>query len=261
MAKEVQEPITATRERRDLNFTIASEGEAGNVQLNSETARRVSDAIKDLLTRLPDSGPDEGRFSEAAFAGYDSCEPTKLPVPITQLPALPGADPIRWRQVKHLPGYRLRPIRNLGNDIFMAFPCFRAFVQEAKARNFDGHGEVLTVADFTHDQTTVDHVAKLITENGTPLNAAQLDYGDRAPNYHPRIILFMTDTWTFKLVQDKVEDGAPVDANFIYAWPGGTRFYEPRLASWENTQNSFPPAERRKTLPHQIASKKTDVSP
>jgi len=39
----------------------------------------------------------------------------------------------------------------------------------------------------------------------------------------------MTQGWTFKLVRDRLESGAPVDLNSIYAWRGGLNHYQPQI--------------------------------
>ena len=242
-------PVDLAEKLTDFPLPVADEAEAKIINMNPGMARAVAHAIGDLLSGLPTVEDDGINAAPIPDFFQEPRKPQTLPVPVTHLPALPGCDPIRWRQVQQLPGYQSRPIRSMGNDIFNAFPCFRAFAEEAKARRLDAHGQVLTVSDFTHDRPTVNFMAKLIAEKGTLLDVAQLDYGDRAPGYRPRIALLMTETWTFKLVQDKVEDGAPVNANFIYAWPGGARFYRPKLAP-QPTGYALPSRNVPKGLAH-----------
>jgi len=56
----------------------------------------------------------------------------------------------------------------------------------------------------------------MIAQKGVVIDTQEINYGDAMPNYHPRVIIMMTERYTFKLVQDRREYGAPVDLNSIY---------------------------------------------
>jgi hypothetical protein len=219
----------ADAKRLDFQLFVADETEVLQLNLDHETAIRVSNAVNDLLARLPDVADDD--LCDSVDGAHNTPQETEtLLVPISQLPALPEFPDIRWRKVKQLPGYRGRPIRSLGNDIFSYFPCFRAFAVEAKARKLDGQGEILVLSTLMHDNSSVDCMARTIAESGVFLNSGELNFGENIPGYRPRIMLFMNQKWTFLLVQDKRETGAPLDANYIYAWPGGRMYYKSRIA-------------------------------
>ena len=245
------QPVDVAEKSADFDLPIAKPEEAKSLRLTVEVATAIEKAVSELLSRLPDLQTQPG-FSHAQCCrpSFKPHNPQTLPALTTQLPVLPGYEQVHWRQIEQLPGYRLRPIRNLGNDVFMAFPCFGAFVEEAKARKLDAHGKILTISDFIHDRQTINDMAKLIVDNGVLLDIARLDYGNTAPNYHPRVALFMTETWTFQLVQDKVQNGAPVNANFIYAWPGGKKFYMTYLASHPSAPVLDPMPLPLSALPH-----------
>jgi len=257
MAKNLKkgEPVTSpvtqsingiVEKAGDIPLAIANEAEAKQLNLNPEIAWRIGQAVSELLARLSNNRIDTSR----GIIEKEPRPPQTLPVPVTQMPVLPDSAPVRWRQINQLPGYRVQPIRDLGNDVFMGFPCFRAFQKQTLAKNGDAHGEVLTVSDFTHDKSTISQMAKLIAEKGTFLDTKEIDYGPRAPNYRPRVILFMTDNWTFKLVQDKIENGAPINLNAIYAWPGGANFYTPKLGQAEQPKLPTGSSNNARSLKH-----------
>jgi hypothetical protein len=216
-------PVNMTDIKKDIPMAVANDTKIRPLNVDPTMVSSIASAIHDLLARLP-----QPRGDSLSASLFDLDEPSShqtLPVPTTEMPVLSDFTNVRWQRVRQLPGYRMQPIRDLGNDVFMGFPCFRSFADAAKARNEDAHGEVLTISDFTHDKITVNKMAEMIVKNGNILGATEVDYGLLAPGYHPHIVIFLTDNWTFKLVRDRIKDGAPVDLNAIYAWPGGANYY------------------------------------
>jgi len=229
----------------DFHLSVADDAEPLQLYLNREDSLRVNEAVHVLLSRLPDVALEENDTGiSTAFREPEQLE--TLPVPVSQFPALSGFPAICWRKMKQLPGYRMSPIRHLGNAIFKSFPCFEAFAVEAKTRKLDALGETLSLSMFTHDKSVVDRVARTIVENGVLLNAGEMNFDEILPGYRPRVALFMNEKSTFLLVQEKRENGAPVDANCIYAWPGGRQFYEPRIAADTKKEIAAPKSQKRK---------------
>ena len=217
---------TAVAPDRLCDLPIAAAHEPSMPQLDQASTCCIQSNIQALLAALPMDGLEHA--AQFAFCNFipEPCETgTELATISAALTRL-QPNSTKWRQVKSLPGYKIMPIRKLGHDVFMSFPCFRAFHVQAQAEHKDAHGEVRTISDFTHGADTVAQIAEQIIAQGVVIDAHELDYGTIAPVYHPKIILFMTESWTFKLVQERRQDGAPVDVHFVYAWPGGKAFYQ-----------------------------------
>lgn len=136
---------------------------------------------------------------------------------------------IVWQQVKNLPGYHDHRVRGLGEYVFGSFECFRDYDVAMKAQGKDAQGEVLVCSTFTHDGTTVDHLAGLIKAHGVVVEVRQGELARFIPGYSPNIIVMMTADWTFKLVHERINRGQPVDLNSIYAWPGGLNAYRKKV--------------------------------
>jgi len=153
---------------------------------------------------------------------------------IEKLPLQDSLSGIKWQQIKNLPGYAVSQIRKMGRDTFEAFDCFQAFSQQHRDNGNDPLAEVMVVSDLTHNQSAVNALADMIAKKGVIIDTQEINYGDAMPDYHPRVIVMMTERYTFKLVQDRKEYGSPVDLNSIYAWEGGLNNYNKKLTPQNN---------------------------
>lgn len=197
---------------------------ANRPSANPQIARAVSEAVSTWLENLPqDDFTPQGKAE--CSCGNDSTpeDPNLLPKTIEILPQA-GETRILWNKIEQLPGYMVSGIRKMGRDIFRSFPCFQNFSEECSKKGQDPLAEVYVASDLTHNQSAVNYLAKTISEKGQLINAGEMEHTG-IPGYKPRIVLYMTEDMTFKLVQDRPEFGAPISANYIYAWPGGTNFY------------------------------------
>jgi hypothetical protein len=65
-----------------------------------------------------------------------------------------------------------------------------------------------------------------IRQHGRVVDAGQIDFAAIMPGYRPNVILAVSENDSFLLVEDTRENGAPVNATYIYSWVGGRRAYE-----------------------------------
>ncbi|MDX2027812.1 MAG: hypothetical protein SFW62_04190 [Alphaproteobacteria bacterium] len=220
-------PTITAEPLSDLRLVEMNVDAALQLHIDPEMARSIGRAVSDLLAQLPQIEGDD--YLDAPVGMPENLTTETLPALLTTLPAVSDSADVRWAKIKQLPGYRSRPIRNLGEEVFMSFPCFRAYAESAQSHHRDAQGEVLVISDFTHGRDVTERVAKFIAEKGVFFEAGELNH-PLLSGYHPRIAVFMTETWTFKLVQDSIENGTPVNANYIYAWPGGAKFYRAQMS-------------------------------
>tara|TARA_Y100001001_G_scaffold161756_1_gene186843 strand:- start:1380 stop:2117 length:738 start_codon:yes stop_codon:yes gene_type:complete len=196
------------------------------LNLNVDTGLEIARNMERWVGNLPE---DEELPLVEALSQNDVSEPVStVPAVKENLPSKETLAGLKWQKIGHLPGYAVGGIRAMGRDIFRSLECFQAFDQKMKLEGKDALAETLIVSDWTHDETTVNALTKMIVENGCRLNTGVMDH-PQIPDYAPEVIMFMTKDWTFKLVRDRRSNGAPVDLNSIYAWPGGTSFYERKL--------------------------------
>lgn len=213
----------------DLTLPLETDDNAV-VTMEEQAATAIGNAVADLLASLPAEWAEAEPAAQfaTATACADPQQPNTLPVQLSHALSLDGMNPIKWRKVGRLPAFIDPRIRRLGQIMFDSFPCYQAYAETCRAEGRDPHAEVRTISDFTNGMTDVQFVAKVIAEHGRMLDKGFADFDELVPSYNPEIGLFLTQSWTFKLVRDRVENGAPVDARYIYAWPGGTDFYRSR---------------------------------
>lgn len=196
------------------------------VVIDPKIAAAIQAAITQWLQHLPhdDVFPDpQSKFDEI---GQDEpTEPNFLPKTIETMPQIAGHMTPIWKKIGQLPGYAQSGIRKIGRSVFMSFPCFQAFAQACSVRSVDPLAAVYVASDLTHSQSAVSHLAHLISQKGHMVQSGEMDHTGMIEGYKPRIIVFMTEDHTFKLVQDRPELGAPISLNSIYAWPGGLKAY------------------------------------
>lgn len=196
------------------------------LKLSPHTGRAVARHIMEWVGDLP---ADKEFPHPQARSIESACEPTnQLPATRETLPSVEKLAGLTWNKIGHLPGYSMSGIRAMGRDVFRSLECFHAFEAQLRHQGKDPLAETLVISEWTHDKTTVNTLAKMISENGQKLAAGIMEH-PQIPNYEPEVIIFMTKDWTFKLVRDRKDNGAPVELNSIYAWPGGTFFYEKKL--------------------------------
>ncbi len=203
------------------------------IKMDADVSAKIAAAMKDLLDRL---GPlDNEDNDEKLSPGFNACgkpiddrseASNTLPVPINKFPAHPGRDNIKWTTLGHLPGMMDPRIRKLSEMVFGSFPCYNEFAKQAKADGLNANRMVYTISDFTNGKTETGFIAQAIKDHGVLVDAGEGAFDEYIPGYAPKIAIFTTKEWTFKLVMDREELGAPVNANYIYAWPGGTDFYD-----------------------------------
>lgn len=188
-----------------------------------------SRAMAELMERLDAAGLQtaaEEDYLRVSVAGLgDPVEPTTLPVPSgKQIDAVHGMN-IHLYPIRHLPGYIVSGIRQMGREVFRSMPCFQAFEEACRNKRCDALGEVFSLSTMTAEHPAeVDAVAEHIHQHGQRMAEGTMVH-PMLPSYRPEVILYATEDWTFKLVRDRVENGAPINANHIYAWPGGLKFY------------------------------------
>lgn len=141
----------------------------------------------------------------------------------------PLPDAPRWLALHDLPGYMADFIRALGRSTFKSFPCFKKHDRLARSAGCDPLGSMRVLANLQGrgptPQRELDAMALWIRNNGVPVEAGHIEFPIAIPGYSPRIILAGNDTTSFLLIDEKRTDGAPVDAQYIYAWAGGRRHY------------------------------------
>lgn len=150
-----------------------------------------------------------------------------MPVPAAEAPRLAGIDDFTsWTTIGHLPGYVSSGVRALGRPIFRNFPCFVDFEDGARRLGQDALSQVHAIG-FSNgdDATAIRTVVEWIRDHGDVVNSAEVSFGRHIPGYKPTLTLALSDENTFLLVRESVETGAPRDAHYVYAWPGGKRVY------------------------------------
>jgi hypothetical protein len=197
-----------------------------NITLSSTAAQDISQRLRQSIALLPrdDFMPHQ---TARCRVQPEPQPPNKLPRVVETLPSQEFLAGVQWQQIKNLPGYAISSIRRMGRDVFSSFDCFNAMAQGAEGD--DPLGEVLVASDYTHNQTAINFLAGLIEKHGVLMDKGSMDHGNTLPGYNPDVIIMMTQNWTFKLVRDRQENGAPVDLNSIYAWRGGLDHYQMRL--------------------------------
>lgn len=222
------------------NFQFSDKNEEGSLvpqAANNSTpviiepaiARNIAKAISAFICNLP-----KDDFSVSARTAFDAkADPVKkqtaLPKVIEHLPGTPQHGAVMWEKIGDLPGYAVSEIRKMGRDIFSSFPCFEDFKEICAEKGCDALSEVMVASDLTHNQSMINYLAKIIANKGQFASAGEIDHGHAIPGYQPKIAVFMTEDWTFKLVQDRPEFGAPISLNSIYAWPGGLKAYRDKF--------------------------------
>lgn len=148
---------------------------------------------------------------------------------LDQLPAIPGLQDPRWLRVYDLPRYMHEGIRRFGREIFRQYPCFVEQEREAQRDGEDPLGMIRLVANINGNGPNrsgeMDAIAVWLRQNGTPVGAEQMDFGRTLPGYRPRVVQAVTRDHTFLLVEERIREGAPTDAVYVYSWRGGEAYY------------------------------------
>ncbi len=242
---KIKDPFENQIKEPDTDNIIPDSGsDEVPVIINPDIATLINQGIAKWLNNLPsdDLFPNiKSSFSSAGNRPPTSTIPDYPVVPIETLPQLGGKLTPLWKTIGQLPGYAQSGIRKMGRDIFMSFPCFRIFAESCQKEGTDPLAKVFVASDLTHNQTAVNWLARMISEKGKEVQAGQMDHTGMIEGYKPRIIMFMTEKYTFKLVEDRPEYGAPISLNSIYAWPGGIQHYrDNKKAITFNSPNSSP---------------------
>lgn len=219
---------TTFAEKADSNFDVnlQVDDKPANIQLSARQSQAIAGRLSQSIANLPadDFMPD---LQTSAHTQEEVlCRPTEaLPKVIEMRPSQDFFVDVKWQQIKNLPGYMVSGIRNLGRDTFESFDCFKSFSEDQRKQGKDPLSEIMIMSDITHDKTSVNYFAKMIVENGVQIENCIIDHDQHIQDYKPEIIIMMTENYTFKLVCDRIENGAPVDLNSIYAWKGGLKNY------------------------------------
>lgn len=141
---------------------------------------------------------------------------------------VPPRDP-KWLQVYQLPRYLQEGIRTLGRSVFDTFPCFATQRLVAAAQGQDALGSIQALVNIQGGgpslPSDLDRVATWIRDHGAPVDAAMLEMPEVLPGYRPRVVLAAVDDRSYLMVDERREDGAPADAQYIYSWAGGRIHY------------------------------------
>lgn len=227
---------------------MAKPNKPAKLNISPAVGAEIAQNLARSCVYLPDddaSSDDEIKQTyqvDPSIGDEPTASASTLPKVIEMLPDSNQFFDMKWQQIKNLPGYAQSGIRNMGRQIFESLDCFSTFSAQMKNKKKDGLAEVLVVSDFTHDQGAVNFLVDTILKHGTLLNVGKADHDKFLPDYQPDIMIFMTENWTFKLVQDNLDNGAPVELNSIYAWPGGLKHYGYAL--------DHPKAQVEESAPH-----------
>lgn len=217
----------------------AFDNQSNLIRPDPKIADVINTAILGYLNNLPED--DFIVSSTVSLHQVSDNEPRTSDYPlkrIEDLPSIEGHDGILWNKIDQLPGFQQSGIRKMGREIFLSFPCFQEFTNVSKQQGQDPLGEVFVVSDLTHNQSAVNYLAEMIERVGMQVQSGEMKHAPFIAGYNPRIGIFMNEDFTFKLVMDRPEYGAPISLNSIYAWPGGLKAYrkmaldmtEPQLA-------------------------------
>lgn len=226
MTKTKTPPSVIFAEKSCNEIELVVDDQPANIQLSAGASQAIAEHISRSIENLPlDDFMPQPQFKTKMTQEIPVRPIESLPKVIEMLPSQDILSGIKWQQIKNLPGYAISQIRKMGRDTFEAFDCFNAFSDAHRKNGTDPLAEVMVISDLTHNQSAVNALADMIATNGVIIDTKEIDYGDSMPDYHPKVIIFMTEHYTFKLVQDRKENGAPINLNSIYAWEGGLNNY------------------------------------
>jgi hypothetical protein len=137
------------------------------------------------------------------------------------------------------------PLRALGQRIFSTLPCFDQLVQGFQrrgARPAQALDQVRAMSNIGggafNSNAEMDAMANWIRRNGLGLDGMQVQFPELFENYAARVTVAVSEDTTFLLVEDRNQQapedgfqrgraayGAPVNAYYIYSWPGGRGLY------------------------------------
>ena len=204
--------------------------------------------LQDFINTLPEPGAEiedggifdedaepvqaEGIFAEVAGVRDEFSEEAVAAAiadgPALNAPDLEGAeiDPSAWIILGGLPGYAQQGIRAFGRPIFMNFPCFKEHSDALRRIGRDGLAEVRVLAPkWGGSQEALIDVIEWIDRHGAVMGADSMSFVGALADYHPRVAFAISDAYSFLLVHETRETGAPSEAHYVYAWPGGRRLY------------------------------------
>lgn len=149
----------------------------------------------------------------------------------------PATRTIPWTRLSLMPGYNhSAAIRVMGRDIFGNLPSFQHMAQKCRAAGRDPVGEIrCLMADSaghggTVSQRDLQAVLNFVQANGKPLERQTLSIPGIIENYTPELMLAVTRTDAFLVVQDNIsERGMSYSTMSVY--------------TWEIPPNYIPPAE------------------
>lgn len=170
-----------------------------------------TDSMRDMMSKIniPDEMMDAGVDDEPPHQQLvpSTIQPDQVPAVISREIAMsdPHAVNPTWHAVANLPGNMSRAILTLGKALFKSFTRTptEAIVMIG---NVGGQGPNST--------REVRSVAKWVTEKGTPVDAATIDFGVTIPGYSAEVKHYTVGSVRFMLVKDPYGD-------YIYAWPNG----------------------------------------
>ena len=129
----------------------------------------------------------------------------------------------------------------VAQGVFGMLPCFEALTRrsvQAGGRSIDAVGAVSVITDLgggvMNSQTELDAMSGWIRHNGMAVDRMIAEFPDLIQGYAAEVVVEMTEDETFLLVRERAGDGqgdprrargGPVDASYIYRWPGGRSLY------------------------------------
>ncbi len=134
-----------------------------------------------------------------------------------------------WRSLGNMPGYYIEGVRALGRPIFRNFPCFVDFEDSTRRLGRDSLSQIQVINSAMTGSDALRTVIEWIRDNGEVVNSAVVSFERHIPNYRPELTLALSDEYTFLMVNETLATGAPADAQYVYAWPGGKRVYSADL--------------------------------
>lgn len=188
-------------------------------------------AMRDMLDKI--NIPDD--MLEPEEVGVDEPHQQLVPSEVTpdHVPAIisreialsdPHAVNPTWHIVSNLPGNMSRAILTLGKALFRSFTNTPT-ESISMIGNVGGQGPNST--------REVRSVAKWVTEKGTPVDTASIDFDVTIPGYSADVSHFVVGPIRFMLVKDPYGD-------YIYAWPNADSVgSQPQIAA-----PAPPPAKR-----------------
>lgn len=108
-----------------------------------------------------------------------------------------------WHQVKHLPGYLSKGIRQIGRAVFAPFTSTP--IEEIQVlASLGGQGP--------NTDNEINAVLGYVTKNGERHTEAEIQFHEKIPDYQADVQVYMADGITFFIVKDFA-------GKYVYSWP------------------------------------------